>query len=70
MRFGQLIEYNNRNQTFFLKNYAANEARRLVPDLFFFFFLKKGFIWDIPNFAFLEKGLRTVSPQHFEHYFS
>ena len=36
----------------------------------FFFFLKKGFIWDIPNFAFLEKGLRTVSPQHFEHYFS
>ena len=69
MRFGQLIEYNNRQQTFFLKNYAANEARRLVPDLFFFF-LKKGFIWDIPNFAFLEKGLRTVSPQHFEHYFS
>ena len=69
MRFGQLIEYNNRKQTFFLKNYAANEARRLVADLFFFF-LKKGFIWDIPNFAFLEKGLRTVSPQHFEHYFS
>ena len=35
MKFGQLIEYNKR--IFFFKNYADNEARRLVPDLFLFF---------------------------------
>ena len=35
MRFGQLIEYNKRN--LLLKNYAENEARRLVPDLLLFF---------------------------------
>ena len=35
MKLGQLIEYNKRN--FFSKNYAKNEARRLVPDLFSFF---------------------------------
>ena len=34
MKFGQLIEYNKRN--IFLKNYAENEARRLVPNLFLF----------------------------------
>ena len=37
MKFGQLIEYNKRNFSF--KNYAENEAGRLVPDLFLF--LKK-----------------------------
>ena len=35
MEFGQLIEYNKRN--FFFKNYAKNEARKLVHDLFLFF---------------------------------
>ena len=35
MEFGQLIEYNKRN--FFFKNYAKNEARKLVPDHFLFF---------------------------------
>ena len=35
MKFGQLIEYNKRN--IFFKNYAENEARRLVLDLFSFF---------------------------------
>ena len=34
MKFGQLIEYNKRN--IFFKNYAENEARRLVSDLFIF----------------------------------
>ena len=32
MKFGQLIEYNKRN--IFFKNYAENEGRRLVADLF------------------------------------
>ena len=36
MKFGQLIEI------FFFKNYAENEAGKLVPDCFFFF--KKNFI--------------------------
>ena len=35
MVFGPLIEYSNRNG-FFLKNYAENEASRLVPDLYLF----------------------------------
>ena len=35
MKFGQLIEYIKRN--IFFKNYAENEASRLVPDLFLFF---------------------------------
>ena len=35
MKHGQLTEYNKRN--IFFKNYAENEARRLVPDLFLFF---------------------------------
>ena len=35
MKFGQLIEYNKINT--YLKNYAENEAGRLVPDLFLFF---------------------------------
>ena len=34
MKLGQLIEYNNRN--IFFKNYAKNEAERLVLDLFLF----------------------------------
>ena len=34
-KFGQLIEYNKRKT--FLKNYAKNEAARLVPDLFLCF---------------------------------
>ena len=38
MKFGQLLEYNNRNV--FFKNHAENEAKRIFPD-FFFFFLKK-----------------------------
>ena len=33
MKFGQLIEYSV--EIFFFKNYAENEAYRLVPDLFF-----------------------------------
>ena len=36
MKPGQLIKYNKRN-IFFFKNYAENEAGRLVPDLFLFF---------------------------------
>ena len=35
MKFGQLIEYNR--EIFFFRNYAENEARRLVPDLLLFF---------------------------------
>ena len=35
MKFGQLIGYNKKN--FFFKNYAKNEAKGLVPDLFLFF---------------------------------
>ena len=35
MEFGQLIEYNKR--ILFFKNYAENEAGRLVLNLFFFF---------------------------------
>ena len=34
MKFCQLIEY---NKIFFFKNYAENEARRLVSDLFLLF---------------------------------
>ena len=33
MKLGQLIEYNRK---IFFKNYAENEAERLVPDLFIF----------------------------------
>ena len=35
MKFGQLIESNNRN--IFLENDAENEAGGLAPDLFLFF---------------------------------
>ena len=35
MKLGEIIEYNKRN--IFFKNYAENEAGRLVPDLFLFF---------------------------------
>ena len=35
MKLGQLIEYNK--IIFFFKNYAENEAGKLVPDLFLFF---------------------------------
>ena len=35
MKFGQLVEHNNRN--FFFRNYAENEAGRLLADLFLFF---------------------------------
>ena len=35
MKFGQLIEYDRRN--IFSKNYAENEAGRVVPDLLIFF---------------------------------
>ena len=35
MKFGQLIEYPKRN--IFKKNYAKNEAGKLVPDRFLFF---------------------------------
>ena len=38
MKHGQLTEYDKRN--IFCKNYAENEAGRLVPDLFFLFFKK------------------------------
>ena len=38
MKWGQLIEYNKSNILLqFFYNYAENEARRLVPDLFLFF---------------------------------
>ena len=37
MKFGQLIQYNKRN--IFFKNFAENEAGRLVPGLLLF--LKK-----------------------------
>ena len=36
MKFRQLIEYNQ--EIFLLKDDTQNEAARLVPDLFFFFF--------------------------------
>ena len=35
MKFGQLVKHSKRN--IFFKNYAENEARRLVPDFFLFF---------------------------------
>ena len=35
MKFGQLRKYNKRN--IFFKDYAENEARRLVRDIFLFF---------------------------------
>ena len=35
MKFGLVIEYNNRK--IFFKNHAENEAGRLVPNLFLFF---------------------------------
>ena len=47
MKFGQLLEYNNRNV--FFKNHAENEARRIFPD-FFFFFLKKTLYEVIASF--------------------
>ena len=34
LKFGQVIQYNNRN--IFFKNHAENEVGRLVPDLFLF----------------------------------
>ena len=34
MKFGQLLEYNKKY--FFFKNYAENEAGKLVPNLFIF----------------------------------
>ena len=34
MKLSQLIDYNKRNV--FFKNYAGNEAGRLVPDIFYF----------------------------------
>ena len=51
MKFGQLIEYNKRN--IFLQNYAENNARRLVPDLFLFF--KKVQYDDNPQLAIQSK---------------
>ena len=35
MKFGQLVEHNNLN--IFFRNYAENEAGRLLADLFLFF---------------------------------
>ena len=35
MKLGQLVDYNKRNICF--KNYADNEAEKLIPDLFLFF---------------------------------
>ena len=35
MKFGQLVEYSQRN--IFIQKYAQNEAGRLVPDLFLVF---------------------------------
>ena len=37
MKFGQLIEYNYIEETYFFKKYAQNEAGELVPDFFLFF---------------------------------
>ena len=39
IKFGQLVEHPKRN--IFFKNYAEDEAEKLVPDCFF---LKKSFI--------------------------
>ena len=47
MKFGQLIEYDRRN--IFSKNYAENEAGRVVPDLFLFF--KKSLIRGESNWS-------------------
>ena len=41
MNMGQLIEYPKRN--IFIKNYAENEAAKIVPDCFLFF--KKALYW-------------------------
>ena len=77
MKFGQLIEYNKRN--IFFKNYAENEARCLVSDLFIFNLpysknkLHKTLDYcsrDILNFNFLEKGLGLDSPPNFVFGFS
>ena len=38
MKFGQLIENKIPREIFFFKNYAENEAGKLVPDRFLFFF--------------------------------
>ena len=35
MKLGQLVDYNKRN--IYFKNYADNEAEKLIPDLFLFF---------------------------------
>ena len=35
LKFGELVEYNKRNN--FFKNHAENEAGKLVPDFFLFF---------------------------------
>ena len=39
MKFAQLIEYNKKN--IFLQKLCKNEAGKLVPEPFFFFFFKK-----------------------------
>ena len=36
MKLGQSVEY-KKKKIFLFKNYAKNEAGRLVPDLFLFF---------------------------------
>ena len=41
MKFGQLTEYNKGNTFLHVKN----EAGRLLPDLSFFFFFFKSFVW-------------------------
>ena len=38
MKFGQLIEYRNRN--IFIRNYAGNEAEELLVPVRFLFFRK------------------------------
>ena len=67
-------------ETFFFKNYADNEARRPVPDLFLFSNLpyNKNKLYktldygsrDMLNFKFSEKGLELVPPPHFVYDFS
>ena len=51
MKLGQLMDYNR--EKFLFKNFAENEARWLVPDLFLFF--EKYFVlsYTIPSFWYI-----------------
>ena len=61
MKFGQLLEYNNRNV--FFKNHAENEARRIFPDFFFLFFKKKKTLYEVIASFFSLVSIFFDSPQ-------